>query len=337
MCSFLTLFIGAVIAVKSPAGNPCPTLNSVAVPSSSAVAMEAVPPVAVPAIEPMPENEYEREYLKVWEFVQRNYIFSDKMASWREWRDRYRGRLQNEEQTRAAVELMLASLHDDFTYLKKLPVPPPEAAGAIVQWKKLSGNVGYIRIRAFNNDAVEARTLQALTELRNSKGYILDLRGNKGGYISLTSRVYSMFVDRAPFLRMVERNGTAEKVEELVVDADSIKSGFESHWDLQPRHKNLTARKPVVILVDRKTRSSGEMLAGALRDTRGAVLIGERTFGKGVAQDVVELPGAVAKVVTARVFLPSNECMHGSGLTPSHCLDCEAQPDSWLQAAAELI
>lgn len=91
------------------------------------------------------------------------------MASWREWRDRYRGRLQNEEQTRAAVELMLASLHDDFTYLKKLPVPPPEAAGAIVQWKKLSGNVGYIRIKAFNNDAVEARTLQALTELRNSK------------------------------------------------------------------------------------------------------------------------------------------------------------------------
>lgn len=78
MCSFLTLFIGAVIAVKSPAGNPCPTLNSVAVPSSSAVAMEAVPPVAVPAIEPMPENEYEREYLKAWEFVQRNYIFSDK-------------------------------------------------------------------------------------------------------------------------------------------------------------------------------------------------------------------------------------------------------------------
>lgn len=297
-----------------------------------------MPAPAAATFDMVPGNEYERQYLKVWEFVHRNYIFSDKMASWREWRDRYRGRLQNQEQTRAAVELMLGSLHDDFTYLKKLPMPPHESAKQCVQWKKLNGNVGYIRIKAFNNDAVEGRTLLALRQLKHCKGYILDLRGNKGGYISLTSRVYSMFVDRGKFLRMVERNGTAERVEELVVDPDAIKSGFENHWNMQSRHRNLTGRKPLVILVDRKTRSSGEMLAGALRDTRGAILVGERTFGKGVAQDVLQLPGAVAKVVTARVFLPNNECMHGSGLMPSRCLDRAthtSQPDHWLQAAAD--
>jgi carboxyl-terminal processing protease len=168
----------------------------------------------------------------------------------------------------------------------------------VVESRMLEGNVGYVRLRDFGETA--GRELEdALVELNANEldGLIFDLRGNRGGYLSIAVQVTSQFVDEGPIL--IER----------------FKDGRERRYPVEPG--GLALDVPLVVLVDGGSASASEIAAGAIQDTGRGVLIGTTTLGKGSVQTVHTLSDdSELRVTIARWFTPNDRAIHGVGLEP---------------------
>lgn len=160
-----------------------------------------------------------------------------------------------------------------------------------------SAQAAYVRILAFNQDTAERfGTHVRRAEARGARGLILDLRFNPGGLVDQCTAVADWFVPRGPIVHEVDRDGRTRTVQAT------------------PREKY---RKPVVVLVNEGTASCSEILAGALQDTGTGVLVGQRTFGKGVITTVVDLPGGRgATITTAKYLTPKRRDIHRKGIQP---------------------
>jgi len=161
-----------------------------------------------------------------------------------------------------------------------------------------SAQAAYVRILAFNQDTAERFGAQLRrAEARGARGLILDLRFNPGGLVDQCTAVADWFVPpRGPIVHEVDRDGRTRTV------------------SATPREKY---RKPVVVLVNEGTASCSEILAGALQDSGVGVLVGQRTFGKGVITTVVDLPGGRgATITTAKYLTPKRRGIHRKGIQP---------------------
>lgn len=163
----------------------------------------------------------------------------------------------------------------------------------------LLGNVGYVRIPSFTertHDAVKA----SLTELANKKvtGLVLDVRQNPGGLFQEAVHTAELFVPAgAEILSTKKRKEGTEKV---------VSKGTPILGDV-----------PIVVVVDAKTASGGELIGAALRDTRRARMVGTRTMGKGSVQMLDDLPNGYAyKYTLSLLYTPSGQTFDGVGLTP---------------------
>mgnify|MGYP000045648540 CR=1 FL=1 len=160
-----------------------------------------------------------------------------------------------------------------------------------------AAGLSYIRILAFNQDTSErfARHMQRVRQARGA-GLVLDLRSSPGGLVDQCTRVADFFVPSGPILYEVDRNGRMRTI---------YATAREKY------------RKPVAVLVNEGTASCSEILAGALQDTGTAVLVGQRTFGKGVITSVVDLPGGRgATITTAKYLTPKKRDIHRKGIQP---------------------
>lgn len=159
--------------------------------------------------------------------------------------------------------------------------------------------IGYIRLTNFTNNCnkeVEA----ALKDLRklNAKGIILDLRGNPGGLLNEAVKIVNLFVDR----------------NQLVVYTKGQIKEFDQQYKTQSRPVDTTI--PLAVLVDRVSASASEIVAGALQDMDRAVIVGERTFGKGLVQATRPLPyNNQLKITTAKYYIPSGRCIQAVDYT----------------------
>jgi carboxyl-terminal processing protease len=154
--------------------------------------------------------------------------------------------------------------------------------------------VGYIRLERFSRKAGE-EVRQALKDLKASgdlKGLVLDLRGNPGGLLDAAVEVVSKFVTKgSPVVTTKGRRSEADK---------SYRSAEEP----------LVPSLPLVVLTDRGSASASEIVGGSLQDLDRAVIVGSRTFGKGLVQTIVPLEyGAQLKITTARYYTPSGRCI----------------------------
>ncbi|MDR7599241.1 MAG: S41 family peptidase, partial [Armatimonadota bacterium] len=185
--------------------------------------------------------------------------------------------------TRARIEVVSVQGEEALTDAERRVVRDAQAA--------------YVRILAFNQDTAErfAAQLRRL-EARNTRGLVLDLRFNPGGLVDQCTAVADWFVPRGPIVHEVDRDGRTRTV------------------NATPREKY---RKPVVVLVNEGTASCSEIVAGALQDTGAGVLVGQRTFGKGVITTVVDLPGGRgATITTAKYLTPKRRDIHRKGIQP---------------------
>jgi carboxyl-terminal processing protease len=158
-------------------------------------------------------------------------------------------------------------------------------------------NVSYVRIMVFNQDTAE-RFAQQMRRVQAAQtvGLVLDLRLNTGGLVDQCTRVADHFVPQGPILHEVDRDGRSRAV------------------NATPREKY---RKPVAVLINEGTASCSEILAGALQDAGVAVLVGQRTFGKGVISSVVDLPGGRGATITSAKYLtPARRDVHSKGIEP---------------------
>jgi len=158
------------------------------------------------------------------------------------------------------------------------------------------GDIGYIELLSFNeHSAVE--TAQALSELKaqGAKAIVLDLRYNGGGYVEQCRQIAEMFVPKGVLVTLRYKN----KPDEV----------YRTNGD--------GLGMPLFVLVNEGSASASEILAGAIQDRGAGILIGEKTFGKGLVQGAFALKdGSVIKLTTAEYLTPSGRAINGSGLEP---------------------
>ncbi len=158
----------------------------------------------------------------------------------------------------------------------------------------LSAPVGYIAFNEFTDGSAQAfrNALDELYYAQGARSLIIDLRGNGGGIVEEAIQIVNLFVDANQ--KIVETKGKT---------ANSMRV-YETRN--QPRYKDL----PLIVMVDKNSASASEIVAGSLQDLGRAKLIGQRTFGKGLVQNVRPVVyGGHIKVTTSKYYLPSGRCI----------------------------
>jgi carboxyl-terminal processing protease len=162
--------------------------------------------------------------------------------------------------------------------------------------------VGYVRVTQFSAPTA-AELAKALEELE-SKGMqalILDLRHNPGGLLDSAVEVAGHFVGPGVLVVSTEGRVPSQKKEYRTPAGSRARSGY-----------------PMAILVNHGSASASEIVAGALRDLKRAVLVGEKTFGKGSVQSVIPLQdGSAIRLTTARYYTPARQVIHEKGIEPT--------------------
>jgi carboxyl-terminal processing protease len=159
--------------------------------------------------------------------------------------------------------------------------------------KLLENGVGYIALDRFSKTAsTEVESALKLMLIDEAKGIILDLRNNPGGLLHEAVKIVNLFVPKG----------------QLVV---STKSNIETYnQTFFTKAQPLSLDIPLVILINQKSASASEIVAGALQDLDRAVIVGKRSFGKGLVQKPTKLPyGSQLKVTISRYYTPSGRCI----------------------------
>ncbi len=167
--------------------------------------------------------------------------------------------------------------------------------------KMLDDGIGYIRLTQFNEPTADdlKAELKKLAD-QNLRALILDLRGNPGGLLTAAAGVAELFLPRGDLI-VFTKGRTAE------MDQQSFKSSGNTHY----------TEFPMAILVNNGSASASEIVSGALQDHQRAILVGEKTFGKGSVQSVLPLAdGAAIKLTTAKYYTPSERVIHEHGIEP---------------------
>ncbi|MBW4474532.1 MAG: PDZ domain-containing protein [Stenomitos rutilans HA7619-LM2] len=159
------------------------------------------------------------------------------------------------------------------------------------------GGVGYIRLVQFSANApAEMKNAIQKLEKQNVSGYILDLRSNPGGLLFTSIEIARMWLKQGAIVSTVDRQGEQERE--------------------QANNRALTD-KPMVVLVDGGSASASEILSGALQDNKRAVLVGTKTFGKGLVQSVRGLgDGSGLAVTIAKYLTPNGRDINKHGIDP---------------------
>lgn len=202
----------------------------------------------------------------------------------------------------AGTEIKLKALRPSTHEVKEHLITRAEIEVASVKDAKiLSDGVGYIRITQFNEPTAEdlKTALKTLSE-QDMKALILDLRGNPGGLLTAAAGVAELFLPRGEMI--VFTKGRAEEM-----DQQTFKSSGLTHY----------TDFPMAILVNGGSASASEIVSGALQDHKRAILVGEKTFGKGCVQSVLPLDdGAAIKLTTALYYTPSERVIQDHGIEP---------------------
>ncbi len=158
----------------------------------------------------------------------------------------------------------------------------------------LSGGIAYIKIDRFTS-GLKDEFKEVFLKLRNHgkiNGLIIDLRDNPGGLLLSAIQISEMFLpDDLPLVTTKRRNG-------------------EEIYTYRTNSRNPDTLLPLVVLINSNSASASEILAAALQDLDRAVIIGERSYGKGLVQSVVDLPyNGMLKLTTAKYYMPSGRCI----------------------------
>lgn len=194
--------------------------------------------------------------------------------------------------------------------------------------KNKIGDIGYIGITMFDEETGKD-FVKALKELTREgvKGIILDMRGNPGGVVDAAVEIGEAILPKSTFVTLKDNKG--EVVQDYKLD--------DSYNDIK-----------MVVLVNEGSASASEILSGAIRDLDRAKIIGKKTYGKGVVQNVISLPdGDGLKLTTSEYFTPSGKSINKKGIEPDIEVDLPENikgigidykdTDTQLQKAIEII
>jgi len=197
-----------------------------------------------------------------------------------------------------------------------------------VKADKLENSIGYIRLTSFNENSAKQieDEIKKLENDKEIKSYILDLRNNPGGLLSQAIKISDFFLD----------NGE-------IVSTKSRKASENRKWFANKG--DLTNGKSLIILINYGSASASEIVAGALKDHKRAILLGENSYGKGSVQSIIPLKnkGAI-RLTVAKYYLPSGKSISEVGVSPDIEIEEEAdefriktETDNQLNYAIKLL
>ena len=179
-----------------------------------------------------------------------------------------------------------------------------------VEHEMMEDNIGYIYLSEFD-DVTTKQFIEAMEDLKSQgmRSLLLDMRDNPGGNFDVAVDIADYILPEGLVVYMEDKNGAREE----------YKSDASHHWD-----------GPIAILINGNTASSSEVLCGALKDYDRATLIGTKSFGKGIVQQILPMgDGSGVKVTIARYYSPKGRCIHGEGFEPD--IEVEFDPDRYLE------
>ena len=186
-----------------------------------------------------------------------------------------------------------------------------------VKHRMLENRIGYIRIASFHENTAD-ETKKALKNLETGahslKGLIIDVRNNPGGLLDQAIKVSDIFLRNGVVVSTKGRNKAADKTFKAIDDGDEPSC-------------------PIIVLINRGSASASEIVAGALRDNKKAILLGTQTFGKGSVQIVIPLDdGSALKLTTAKYYTPDGTSIQAKGITPDIIVEQVKQNNDTLAA-----
>lgn len=206
---------------------------------------------------------------------------------------------------RAGTQVKLLINRVDFKEPKEFNIKRAVIVIKSVKWEIKEGGIGYIKISQFGEDTSRL-TKQAADELKDQKVIILDLRNNPGGYLDSSIDVASLFMERGVVVKEKYKDG---RIEELRTTLP------------QQFFKN-----KIIVLINEGSASASEIVAGALRDSRQAIIIGKRSFGKGSVQEIENLSNDSAlRITVAKWLTPSGLTIDKEGIKPDVEIDLTDQ------------
>ena len=185
--------------------------------------------------------------------------------------------------------------------------------------KQESGRrVGYIRLQEFSSHAADQMRV-AIRKLNDQKvdSYVLDLRGNPGGLLNASIEIARMWLDDGHIVKTVDRKGSSSQI---------------------TANQTAITKLPLAVLVDGNSASASEILTGALKDNKRAVVVGSQTFGKALVQSVHELgDGSGLAVTIAHYYTPNGTDINHKGIAPDIKLDLTQTQERQLASNPNLI
>jgi len=192
----------------------------------------------------------------------------------------------------------------------------------------LEKSIGYLRLTSFNENSGKQieREIKKLEKNKDVNSYILDLRNNPGGLLSQAIKISDFFLD----------NGE-------IVSTKSRKPSENRKWFA--KKGDLTNGKVLIVLINYGSASASEIVAGALKDHKRAILLGENSYGKGSVQSIIPLKndGAI-RLTVAKYYLPSGKSISEVGVSPDIEIDEEnddfrikTETDNQLEYAIKLL
>ena len=230
------------------------------------------------------------------------------------------GVLRGKPGTTVSLEIMRKEEKRSFTVqLTREQIAVPSVSGEMLEDYP---GIGYLRVLHFNRASTNAQLFEELKKLQDAqyRGLVLDLRGNPGGDLQAAVEVAGYFLKEGPVVRIVHREG-AEDV-------------------LYPTRIGSVVKVPLVVLIDEGSASASEIVAGAIKDSESGVLVGTRTFGKGLVQTVFNMGSKEGiKLTTNKYLTPGRHDIHKKGIEPDVVVKQpeDTEKDLQLKKAVEVL
>ena len=184
----------------------------------------------------------------------------------------------------------------EFKIIRKI-IEVQSVSSQIISEKK---NLGYLRLKSFNenSDNQFLKSIKKFEKNLNIKGYVIDLRNNPGGLLTQAINITDFFLDDGEIVSTKGRKAS-ETRKFFAKKGDEVKG------------------KPVVVLINNGSASASEIFAGALKDHKRAIILGENSYGKGSVQSIIPLAnGGGMRLTISKYYLPSGKSISEVGVTP---------------------
>lgn len=235
--------------------------------------------------------------------------------------DKAADKIRGEEGT--SVKLLVKRGADVKTYtIVRKEIEIKSVSTKIPNDVKLNDDIGYIRLSSFISKNAAQEFENIMRQSKDKKGFIIDLRSNPGGLLTNAIYISNLFLKGGVIVSTVDRDGYKET---------------------QRASGTPITNKPIVVLINKGSASASEITSGALKDNKRAVIVGEKSFGKGLVQEINRLPNSSGINITIQKYLtPNGTDINKKGIEPDILVeltedDIKNKDDKQLKKANEVL